>query len=296
MGKKIAVLGGTGQIGRELTQHLLGRGHEVRAIGRDAAKLSALQAQGAETHSADFLDATALTEAFRGADAVFAMVAPHYGADDFGAYQDKAGEAIARAVEKAGVKRLVNLSSIGASEPDGTGPIKGLHRQEKRLNALAGLSVVHLRPGYFMQNLFWAIHPIKSAGVLPDSIKGDLPLWMVSTSDIARKAADFFDKEFQGQTVFEFGGPKPYTMNEAAAALGKAIGKPDLKYVQISYDDHANAMKGAGMKPSISGLMVEMTRGMNEGKVRATQDMTDEHRGKTTLDSFAAVFAQAYKS
>ena len=84
--------------------------------------------QGAD-RTAAFDDARALADAFRGADAVFAMIPPSYGEDDFGGYQDRAG----------------------AQHPEGTGPIQGLHRQEKRLNGAGGLKVVHLRPSYFME-------------------------------------------------------------------------------------------------------------------------------------------------
>lgn len=55
-------------------------------------------------------------------------------------------------IAKAGVKRVVNLSGIGAHVSAGAGPIVGLHRQEQRLNAIADLDVLHVRPGYFFEN------------------------------------------------------------------------------------------------------------------------------------------------
>ncbi len=38
-----------------------------------------------------------------------------------------------------------------AGLPAGTGPIAGPHAQAQRLNALPGLALLHLRPGYFME-------------------------------------------------------------------------------------------------------------------------------------------------
>ena len=56
----------------------------------------------------------------------------------------------------------MNLSSIGAHLAAGSGPIAGLHRQEQRMNALDGLDVLHLRPGYFYENLLAATEFVAS--------------------------------------------------------------------------------------------------------------------------------------
>lgn len=74
--------------------------------------------------------------------------------------------------------------------------------------------------------------------------------------------------------------------------LGRAIGKPDLKYVQFPYDQARQAMLGMGMKPSITDLMLEMYRGFNEGKVEPTQE---PRRGRVTFEQFADTFAKAYR-
>ncbi|HWP35742.1 MAG TPA: NAD(P)H-binding protein [Thermodesulfobacteriota bacterium] len=291
-----AIMGATGQIGRRLTAELLGRGHAVRAIGRSREKLAALEAKGARGYSLAFDDAAALAAAFRGADAVFGLIPPDYGADDFGAAQDRAGEAIVAAVREAGVARVLNLSSLGAQHAEGTGPIKGLHRQERRLDALAQVSVLHLRPGYFMENFFWSIPTIKAQGIVASALRADLPVFMVATADIALKAAELLDRlDFAGHGVFEFAGPTEVTMADATAAIGRAIGRPDLRYVQLSYDDERQALLGAGMKPSIVDLLVEMHRGMNEGRVAPTGPLGPGHRGPTTIEAFASTFAEVYR-
>ena len=47
---------------------------KVKAVGRSADKLAALQKRGAEAISADVADAAALTEALRGSDAAYLMI------------------------------------------------------------------------------------------------------------------------------------------------------------------------------------------------------------------------------
>jgi uncharacterized protein YbjT (DUF2867 family) len=291
----IAVVGATGHIGSVLTEELLKKGHEVRALGRDKAKLDALASKGAKTKVAAFDDAAALTDAFKGADAAFTMIPPNYASENFSGWQDASGEAIAKAVSQAKVKHVVDLSSVGAQHASGTGPITGLHRQEKRLEKIAGINLLHLRASYFMENHFWSIPTIKGAGVNGSPLKPDLPFSQVATPDIARKAAERLDAlDFKGRVVVEFGGPRELTMKEATAILGRAIGKADLAYVQFPYEDAEKAIIGSGMKPGTAKLMVEMYRGFNEGLCKPETPVQD--RGAITLEDFARGFAQAFKA
>jgi uncharacterized protein YbjT (DUF2867 family) len=290
----IAVLGATGRIGTLLTEDLLRRGHEVRALGRDAAKLAALAGKGAKTRTAAFDDVSALTEAFRGADAAFTMIPPSYGEENFSAWQDRTGLAIVEAVKKSGIRKVVDLSSLGAQHPEGTGPITGLHRQEKRLDGVAGLNVLHLRAAYFMENHYWSIPTIKIANINGTAIDADLSFPQVATADIARKAADVLDRlDFEGRTVLELGGPKDLTMKEATRILGRAVGKPLLKYAEFPYEEVEKSLAGSGMKPATAALMVDMYRGFNEGLVAPEAPLKE--RGTIALEDFALGFAAAYK-
>lgn len=289
----IAVVGATGKIGGVLTEELLKRGHEVRALGRNPEKLAALQAKGAKTTLAAFDDEAALTSAFQGAQAAFTMIAPSYFEDDFAAWQDRSGEAIVAAVVKAGLTHVVDLSSVGAQHPSGTGPIAGLHRQEKRFDRVAGLNVLHLRPAYFMENHYWSIPTIKTANVNGGAIFCEVSFSQVATGDIARKAADCLERlDFQGRRVLEFGGPRELTLVETTRILGRAIGKPLLRYVEFPYEEVEKGLLAAGMPPRTAHLLLEMYDGFNEGLVVPETPLTE--RGTKTLVEFADEFARAY--
>ncbi len=291
-----AIVGATGQIGLCLTEELLKKGHKVRALGRDPVKLQRLKEKGAEVFSSPFNDAASLVKVFKGCHAIFSFLPPAFGVEDYEAYQDKVGEAIAKAVIVANVQHVVNLSSLGAGMPHGTGPIKGLHRQERRLNEIPNVHLFHLRPGYFMENFFWSIPSIKSTGIIGSLIKSDLPIPMVATHDVGLKCAEVLDGlKFTGQTIFEFLGPREVTMNEAAKILGNAIKKPDLKYVQLSPTDSEKALLASGMKPKTVQLMLEMHQAINEKKLAPTHPITEAHRGKTTCEEFSKTFEQKYQ-
>jgi uncharacterized protein YbjT (DUF2867 family) len=193
MSKKITVLGATGNIGTALVHHLLQQGHHVTAVARPSARLDALAQAGATTKAGDAHDAPFLTEALRGADAAFLMIPPNVTAPDVLAHMAQIGEATAQAVRASGLKQAVHLSSIGADEPAGTGPVVGLYHQEARLNAIEGLQVVHLRPAYFMENLLANVGLIQHMGIAGSATRPDVALPMVATKDIAAKAAELLN-------------------------------------------------------------------------------------------------------
>lgn len=293
----IAVMGATGHIGHVLTEELLKKGHKVRALGRDARKLQDLKAKGAETFSGDFTDSALLSRVFKGCNAIFSFTPPAMEADDIEVYRDRAGEAIAHAVAKANVTHVLNLSSMGASEPIGTGLIKELHRQEERLNAISNLHLLHFRPNYFMENLLQSLPAVRSSGAIVSALHANHAIPMVATHDIALKIADFMSSlKFSGTSIFEFVGPQAITMTEATKVIGKAIGKPDLKYAQHTYAQVEKELIASGMRHQLAKLMVEMQRAFNEEKVAPTQQLTADHKGKTTIEEFAKVFAQLYRS
>lgn len=298
MGKStFAIMGATGHIGHYLTEELLKKGHKVRALGRDEHKLQELKAKGAEMISGDFTDANVLIKAFQGCHAIFSFIPPGYTANDMEVFRDKIAEATVQAIAKAKISHVLNLSAIGAHLSSGTGPIKELHRQEERLNLIPNVNVLHFRAAFFLENLLWTLPDIKTAGNIAMSIKEDLPIPMIATRDIAWKIAELLEGlKFTGSSVFEFVGPKAITMAEAAKIIGGAIGQPDLKYIQLSYEQHEKRMIDSGMKHQVARLMVEMWRAFNEGKIASTQQLTPDHKGKTTLEEFSKEIAKIYRS
>jgi len=290
-------MGATGHIGRILAETLLKKGHAVRAIGRDKEKLDKLAGKGAEIFSSSFDDVAGLTKAFVGSDAVFCLLPPGYAVDDYGPFQDKVGEAIKQALIKSNIHYVLNLSSLDADKPEGTGPIKGLYRHEKRLNSIPNLNVLHFRPGFFMENLLMSIPLIKSSGKIGSPLRSDLSIPMIATYDVGLKAAEILQAlNFSKQSVFDMAGPRELTMEEASLAIGKAIGLHQLEYVQLSFQDAEKGMLSMGMKPKMAKLMLEMYQAMNDKKIMQ-QHLTSEHRGKTTMEEFAkTTFAQAMEA
>ncbi len=290
-----AVTGATGHIGRRISEQLLAKGKKVRVIARDAARLKPLADKGAQVFAGSLEDAAFAAKAYQGATAAFVMIPPNMTPPDIRAFQRKIGENLAAAVSKNGVTHVVTLSSIGAHLPQGTGPIAGLHENEERFNGLPNVNIVHLRPTFFMENSLMSIGLIKSAGINGSPMRPDLTISMIHTSDIADAAVKLLeDLKFSGKDAKELLGPKDTTMAETTSILGRAIGKPDLKYVQFPYEDARKAMLGMGLSPSMADSYIEMNQAFNEGLVKPQAKRSPENTTATTFEQFAEEFAQAY--
>ena len=286
------LLGSNGQITSQLARRLLAQGHPIRVVGRSADALAALHKAGAEVAIGDPSDARFLERAFEGATAVYTMTPPCYAEPDMRVAQGRIGVAIAQALHLARVRRVVNLSSGGAELPAGTGPIAALHAQERRLDAIAGLELLHLRPGYFMENLLAGASTVADGGPLAGMEASDVPMPMVATRDIAAVAA----RELVGPTrqgVLVLHAQNHLTMREIAAALGAACNRPGLQYLQLAPADMKPALQAGGLSADAADQLAELAHWLSTDAM-ASLAAAPAAVQPTTLEDFAReVFAPA---
>ena len=289
------IIGATGNIGSRVADGLLVAGKKVRVVGRDEEKLKRFSERGAEAISGSADDAAFLIRVFEDAEAVFAMIPADIRAENFARYQDLIGEAISSALASANVPYVLNLSSVGAEHKSGTGPITGLHRQEERLNQLKNTRVFHLRPTYFMENFLMSIPLIKTMGINGSAIRADLPVACIATQDIAEVALNaLLNLNFPERKIRTLLGPRDYTFVEVTQILGHAIGKPDLQYVQFSYEDMEKGLIAAGVSTDVAKTYVELEKALNDGLISGL-DRDAESTTPTTLEQFASVFAAVFE-
>ncbi|HWG88270.1 MAG TPA: NAD(P)H-binding protein, partial [Candidatus Acidoferrales bacterium] len=281
------VTGATGNTGRVIANRLLDAGKKVRLISRSADHLKPFTARGAEPFVAVLSDEAALAKAFAGAEAVYAMIPPNGASQDFRAEQQRVTDAIAGALQNAGVKHVVSLSSVGADKPSGTGPVAGLHELENRLNKIAGLNVVHLRPGYFMENTLGQAMAIRAMGKMAGPLKGDLKMPFIATHDIGNAAADLMLKlDFKGQQARELLGQRDLSYNDAAQIIGNKIENPGLQYVQFPPEEIKPVFIQMGMSANIADLILEMSAALNSGHMRALEPRTAKNSTPTSYETF----------
>jgi uncharacterized protein YbjT (DUF2867 family) len=291
------ILGATGNTGSVATETLLARKQKVRVVGRSKEHLARFNARGAEAFVADVIDSAALTEAFKGARGVYAMIPPNITSPDIRAFQDQVTNSICHALEAAKVTHVVALSSIGADKPDKTGPVVGLHDFEKKLSQVPKLNTLYLRAGYFMENTLPQTGIIKNLGKMAGPLRPDLSIPMIATRDIGAAVTEvLLDLNFTGQQTRELHGQRDLTYTEVAKIVGSVIGKPDLSYVQLPADQVIQAMTQMGMSNNLATLLCEMAEAMNDGFMRVLEPRSPRNTTPTSFEEFVKkVFIPAYK-
>lgn len=295
---KIIVTGSLGHISLPLTQELVNNGHQVTVISSKADKQEAIEALSATAAIGSLEDADFLTAAFTGADAVYCMVPPNNYFDhslDLNAYYRRLGHNYATAIERSGVKRVVNLSTIGANLEKGSGILIGAHDLALILDGLpADVTITHIRPTSFYYNLFSYVDMIKNQGVIAVNYgDGDIVPW-VSPIDIAAAVAEELQAPLTGRKI-RYVCSEELTGNEVAAILGAAIGKPELQWVAVTDEQVLNGLTGFGMNPKIAAGLVEMYASLHTGLL--AEDYFRNRpaiMGKVKMTDFAKEFAAVY--
>jgi uncharacterized protein YbjT (DUF2867 family) len=290
---KIVVTGSLGNISMPLAQQLIAKGHDVTVISSKNDKQQQIEALGAKAAIGAVEDVAFLKQAFLGADAVYGMTPPNFGATDMIAYYCNVAIAYAATVKAAGVKHIVYLSSLGADLEKGTGIIVGSHQAEGILNALEGVAVTSLRPGYFYYNLYNFLGMIKEQGIIGTNFGGDDKLVMVSPLDIADAAA----KELTNanpQSKVRYIASDEYTCNQIATLIGKAIGKPDLQWLTFTDEQVKDFMLAQGRPKVVTDLLVELGAAIHTGLLRSDYEKHKPAKGTAKLPEFLKEFAVAY--
>lgn len=119
---KTVIIGANGFIGSALTAEALARGHQVLAIVRDAAKLTAQLPSAAgqlTVQSQDVFDTAGLCAALQGADVVISAFSGH-SATDVRAYYEAGVASILTAVKTVGARLVLVGGAASLLLPDGS--------------------------------------------------------------------------------------------------------------------------------------------------------------------------------
>jgi uncharacterized protein YbjT (DUF2867 family) len=296
---KIVLTGSLGHISKPLTEELVQKGHAVTVISSKPERQKDIEAIGAAAAIGTIEDVKFLTDAFKGADAVYCLLPPGSFFDknfDLMAYAAKAANNYVQAVKQSGVKRVVFLSSIGAHTDKGNGILAFYYQIEKIFNALPpDVAITFMRPVGFYYNLLGFINTIKTQGVIATNYGGDNKKPWVSPIDIAAAVAEEIVTPFDESKKVRYVASDEISCNEIAGILGAAIGKPDLKWVLITDEQLLNGMIAAGMNPQIAAGLVEMNASTNSGKLYEDYYLNKPTLGKVKMTDYAKEFAVIFK-
>lgn len=291
---KIIITGSLGNISRPLATTLIAQGQEVTVLSSNSDKAAEITQIGAQAAIGSVSDENFLVNTFTGADLVYLMVPTDFGATDLRGYIKSIGGHYANAIKAAGVKKVVLLSSIGAHLDKGTGPIAGLHDVEQQFDQLKDVDLLILRPAFFYINFYANIDLIKHAGIIGSNYGADQSIVLVEPKDIAAVAAEKIQEGFTGRSILYIASDKR-KLSEVALALGTAIGKADLPWIEFEDTQAYEGMVGAGLSPEMARNYVEM------GTAIRTEVLWEDYEakkvtpiGKIKLEDFATQFATVY--
>ena len=283
---KIAITTPAGHIGSKVTELLINSGADLVLPVRDPSKVKRWAERGARVYAGSQDDAAFLTEATRGADALLWVTPPNPRAPDVRNFQRACGRAAAQAIKVNRIKRLVNISSIGAHLGSGTGPINGLYDVERLLDE-ASPNVTHLRCGYFFENFLYQLDSIRREERFYLTVSGNRRMPAIATRDIARVAADrLMDVTWTGRSVRGLHGPADLSMDEAAAELSRGLGRT-IRYAKVPEETLRSALEKMGMSEDSIESMLEMYRVLELGILKPAEPRTAETTTPTTLEEFA---------
>ncbi|WP_225770944.1 complex I NDUFA9 subunit family protein [Inquilinus sp. Marseille-Q2685] len=232
--KTVTLFGGTGFVGRYVTQMLAQRGWRIIVASRHPDRALPLKTAGAVGQVvpvfADVRDDGSVAAAVAGADAVVNLVGILFerGKQRFDAIHAEAAGRVARAAAAAGAGRFVQISAIGASadSPSSYARTKAAGEAAVRA-AFPGASI--LRPsvvfgpedGFF--NLFANL--ARTAPFLPLFGGGTTRFQPVYVRDVAAAVVACLEQDGTAGQTYELGGPRVYSFRELMELTLKQTGR-----------------------------------------------------------------------
>ena len=287
------VTGATGQVGSAVVHYLCLQSVPIRAVIRSQNKSASFTSRNIEVAIADLTDVNALTKAFQGAKAVFAMSPTNYKDRDMHADAAKVGKALAAAIKIANVPRVVVLSSVGAERTSGTGNILTSHIIEETLKGTAP-QVVLIRCAWFMENWSSSVLAIKSdkspvIGSMLQELDRKIP--QVATDDIGCLVVEYLikpDQEIDQRLIIELEGPEPYSPKDVAEVVTKLMGE-NVIAVAMTEEMIRQRFEGFGWPKATADNWIEMVQGFDNNTICwTTDDNILRKKGTRTLEEVLA--------
>ena len=249
----ITLAGGTGLVGRTLTQALVRDGEQVRVLTRDPeAAATAFGDAKLEIVGVDFDDAATLRSGFAGSEKAYLS----YGTTD---RQVRDEIALIDAAIGADVPYLVNLSVGGAGGSHPANVVRW-HTEIDAYLAGTGVASTVVRPTSFTDTTLKIAANFVRAGAW-GGLGGAGRVALIDTRDVAEVFAVILTDDAQrhaGKT-YDISGPAALTMDEVAGYISAALG------TRVEYHARTEAQQRAVLE-SIGqpAFMVDVLVGVDE--------------------------------
>jgi hypothetical protein len=138
-----------------------------------------------------------------------------------------------------------------------------------------------------MENTLAQIRIIQTMGITGGPLRPNLVLPMIAARAIGAAAAQalwaLLSLVSRGAN---YSDSETFALTELAGIVGSAIGKPDLKYVQLPDEQVRTALTQMGVSLNVANLILEMAAALNSGHMRPLEVRFPENTTPTSYESF----------
>src|ERR1700758_4447044 len=234
----VTVFGGTGFVGRRVVRHLRESGTGVRIVSRHRGLD---KDAGIEQITADAHDQRSVEAAVAGADAVVNAISLYveHGTDTFHSVHVEMAARIARAAKRAGTKRFVHLSGIGADVGSPSPYIRSRGEGEAAVQtAFPGAVIIRAAVMFAPDDAFLTtiLRLLRSLPAYPMFGDGRTRLQPAYADDVAAGIAEVVRQNKKPYPLYELAGPRVYSYEELLRTIARRAGlRPVLMRMPFAF-------------------------------------------------------------
>ena len=223
---RVTVFGGTGFVGRRVVRQLSDSAATVRIASRHPART---EGDNVEQIVADAHDERSIEAAVAGADGVVNAISLYaeHGGDTFHSVHVEAAARIAGVARRAGIKRFVHLSGIGADAASPSPYIRNRGEGEAAVQAAFPGAVI-IRPAVmfapddaFLTTILGLLRTLPAYPLFGD---GRTRLQPVYVDDVAAAIAQVLRQTQRPYPLYELAGPRVYAYAELLRTIAHTAG------------------------------------------------------------------------
>ncbi|MBR1159498.1 complex I NDUFA9 subunit family protein [Bradyrhizobium elkanii] len=231
-GRTVTVFGGTGFLGRRIVQHLRDHEFSVRIASRHPDRgCSQFGPHDSQLLfvEADIHDERSVANALAGAYAAVNAVSLYveHGRETLHSVHVESAQRVAAQAHRAGVKRLVHLSGIGADAASRSRYIRARGEGELVVRAtFAGAHIIRPAVMFGPDDAFLTtiLNLLRRLPIYPMFGRGSMKLQPAYVEDVAEATVRIIQRAETQPTIFECGGPRVYSYEELVGIVAHQAG------------------------------------------------------------------------
>jgi NAD(P)H dehydrogenase (quinone) len=271
----IAVFGATGQLGTHVVRSLLTRGvpaDQIRAVGRNEARLAGLGEQGVRLQRADLDRSDEVAAAVRGAEVVLLISASEAGR------RVEQHRTVVDAADAAGVSLLVYTSAPDAQRS--TLVLAPDHKATEDLIAASSVPATILRNNWYTENYRGTFDQARATGRIETSA-GSGRVASATREDYADAAAAVLTTGGHDGAIYELSGAVAWSYEEFAATASRVLGA-DVELIELSAEQQRRSLIAHGLDQATAGFVVALEQNTRDGALGQASDDLARLIGRAT--------------